>query len=119
MLVQELLEGELQEELLSYGIDPEKGRMSDEQYDTAMRELANRQAAAAGDTGPETAEKVRGLREMLAWHLHKVGSCLEPKTSDVTGIHDRRLLQGIICILTCIILLLFQPQATVWEALIS
>lgn len=54
-------------------MNPEKGKMSDEQYDVAMKELANRQAAAASDTGPETAEKVQGLREMLTWHLHKVG----------------------------------------------
>lgn len=68
------METELREELLSYGIDPDKGKLSEEQYDTATKELANRQAAAAADTGAETAEKVRGLREILAWHLHKVAS---------------------------------------------
>ena len=71
-LSQELLEGELREELLSYGVDAEKGKMSDGQYDSAMRELANRQAAAARDTSPESAEKVEGLRQVLAWHLHQV-----------------------------------------------
>ena len=73
-MIQELLEGELQDELLSYGIDPVKGRMSNEQYEAAVRDLTNRQAAASHDTGPEVAEKVQGLREILAWHLHKVGS---------------------------------------------
>ena len=72
--MQELLETELREELQSYGIDPDKGRLNEEQYDTATKELANRQAAAAADTGPETAEKVQGLRDILAWHLHKVGA---------------------------------------------
>ncbi len=66
------METELGEELLSYGIDPNQGKLSDEQYEEAMKELAARQAAAAVDTGPEVAEKVRGLREVLAWHLHKV-----------------------------------------------
>ena len=66
------METELREELQSYGIDPDQGKLSEEQYDTAMRELTNRQAAAAADTGPETAEKVRELRDVLAWHLHKV-----------------------------------------------
>ena len=66
------METELGEELLSYGIDPNQGKLSEEQYEEAVKELAARQAAAAVDTGSEVAEKVRGLREVLAWHLHKV-----------------------------------------------
>lgn len=42
LLLQELLEGEVLEELRSYGIDSNQEELTNEEYDNAMIELQNR-----------------------------------------------------------------------------
>ena len=45
MVVQDLLEGELNEELKTYGIDPQQEMLTDEQFEDVMSELEHRQAS--------------------------------------------------------------------------
>ena len=70
-MLQELLEASLNEELETYGVDIASGRMSDREYEAAVRELADRQAATAAETSPAVAARVEEMRRVLAWHLHK------------------------------------------------
>ena len=37
-----------------------------------MAELENRQAATAADSSPQMAARTAQIRNILAWHLHKV-----------------------------------------------
>lgn len=59
-------------------MDVANGRMSDQEYQTAIAELANRQVAAAAETTPQTAARVKEMRRVLAWHLHKVSIIYPP-----------------------------------------
>lgn len=45
MAVQDLLEGELNEELKTYGIDPQQEKLTDEQFEDVISELEHRQAS--------------------------------------------------------------------------
>ena len=69
--MQELLEASLNEELETYGVDIASERMSDREYEAAVRELADRQATTAAETSPAVAARVEEMRRVLAWHLHK------------------------------------------------
>ena len=62
----------MEEELRSYSIDPQAERLTNEEYEAAVAELENRQAATAADSSPQMAARTAQIRNILAWHLHKV-----------------------------------------------
>ncbi|KAL0030805.1 hypothetical protein WJX77_007386 [Trebouxia sp. C0004] len=71
--MQEELQGEVAQELGSYGIDPYAEGLTDEQYTTAMAELASRRQLLLAGKEPEEQRRILAMRNNMLWHLQNVG----------------------------------------------
>ena len=72
--MQEDLQEELAKELGRYGIDAAAEGLTDDQYTTAMEELARRRQELLALKEPEEQRRVIAMRNTMLWHLHNVGS---------------------------------------------
>lgn len=70
--MQDELQEELAQELVSYNIDPMVEGLTDEQYTEAMAELGQRREALLGAKGPEEQRRIHAMRNNILWHLHTV-----------------------------------------------
>ncbi len=66
------------QELGSYGIDPYAEGLTDEQYTTAMAELANRRQVLLAGKEPEEQRRIHAMRNNMLWHLQNVSVVLCP-----------------------------------------
>ena len=71
---QDELQEELTQELATYDIDPFAEGLPDEQYTTAMAELARRREVLLASKTPEEQRRVHAMRNNVLWHLHTVSS---------------------------------------------
>ncbi|KAA6429984.1 MAG: DAZ interacting 1-like [Trebouxia sp. A1-2] len=71
--MQEELQEEVAQELGSYGIDPYAEGLTDDQYTTAMAELANRRQLQLAGKEPEEQHRIHAMRNNMLWHLQNVG----------------------------------------------
>lgn len=70
--MQDELQEELAQELVSYNIDPMVEGLTDEQYTQAMAELGQRREALLGGKAPEEQRRIHAMRNNILWHLHTV-----------------------------------------------
>ncbi len=89
MGVQEELQEEVAQELGSYGIDPYAEGLTDEQYTTAMAELANRRQVLLAGKEPEEQRRIHAMRNNMLWHLQNVSVPLLASLHGVDcGVHE-------------------------------
>ena len=69
------LEGELDGQLATFGIDPNAGQLSDAEYAEAMAELKRRRVAAMANMTPEEQAHIQYKRSTILWHAHAVRIC--------------------------------------------
>lgn len=72
------LEGELDGQLATFGIDPSAGQLSDAEYAEAMAELKRRRVAAMANMTPEEQAHIQYKRSTILWHAHAVSSAADP-----------------------------------------
>lgn len=66
------------QELGSYGIDPYAEGLTDDQYTTAMAELANRRQLQLAGKEPEEQHRIHAMRNNMLWHLQNVSDIAFP-----------------------------------------
>ena len=76
--MQDELQEELAQELVSYNIDPMVEGLTDEQYTDAMGELGRRREALLAGKGPEEQRRIHAMRNNILWHLHTVSLPANP-----------------------------------------
>ncbi len=66
------------QELGSYGIDPYAEGLTDDQYTTAMAELASRRQLLLAGKEPEEQRRIHAMRNNMLWHLQNVSDVVCP-----------------------------------------
>lgn len=77
------------QELGSYGIDPYAEGLTDDQYTTAMAELASRRQLLLAGKEPEEQRRIHAMRNNMLWHLQNVTVPLLASLHGVDcGVHE-------------------------------
>ena len=74
LVAQEELQGELEQELERYGIQPEATGMSDQQYSDAMADLQQRREQMLAGKTPTERRRILAMRNTMMWHLNNVSA---------------------------------------------
>lgn len=72
LVAQEELQGELEQDLERYGIQPEATGMSDQQYSDAMADLQQRREQMLAGKTPTERRRILAMRNTMMWHLNNV-----------------------------------------------
>ena len=72
--LQDELQEEVAQEMATYNLDPFVEGMTDDQYTSAMAELARRRAALLAGKSPEEQRRLHAMRNNMLWHLHTVSA---------------------------------------------
>lgn len=73
--MQDELQEELAQELVTYNIDPMAEGLTDEEYSQAMADLGRRREAMLAGKSPEEQRRIHAMRNNMLWHLHTVSPC--------------------------------------------